>query len=153
MANNRKNKTQKSFQLNLQDEMHKKANDFINIAPRFLGSLCAIALTELMQTYHLENASAEDIKNFTIFYKFYKAQMEKEASLAMANIGHYMANPVYPTTPLPMMPNPVIQENVPIETQPEIKEENDWQNNEESLVSKEDKEAMKAIMSNAWLSS
>lgn len=45
----------------------------LELCPRKASLICQIAIKELMEKYHLENASADQIKNFFKFYEFFKA--------------------------------------------------------------------------------
>ncbi len=57
------------------NKVESRANSFLmNCPARSVTSLCAIALNDLAENYHLEGASAEDIAKFIEFYDFLKTQ-------------------------------------------------------------------------------
>lgn len=132
----------KQFKLNLDDRMHREVYEFTNKCPRSLSQLCVIALYELMETYHLKDATPEKIKGLIDFYEYYQSKMQKQQQCntitydsLLALLGNIVA--MQPKTDIP--PGDDSENNTPEETE-----------QDSGLVDEHAKMLMANIMESDW---
>lgn len=92
--------------------------------PRSITLLCAIAINDMVESFHLEDADEDAVAKFIDFHDFIKAQSNNKVSI-----------PVSISTPQNVIPKTAVEEEAP---QPK------------GLVSDEAKDVMKDVMANLF---